>query len=90
MRLLTPKKFATQSSATASAEPKPTFPQWARALHALSKYCGLINRFLYEYIGKDSNQKLEILTVEKSLEQLKAFVSINKDEEKPIALLAGT
>jgi hypothetical protein len=98
--LLTPKKITlstpdTQSSATADTEPKSTFPQWARALHALhriqhevSKYRNLINRSLYEYIGKDTNQKLQDLTVETTLEQLKAFVSIVKDDEKPIALIA--
>ena len=78
--LLTPKKRTlatqeTQSSATADTEPKATFPQWARALHALhriqselSKYRSLINHFLYEYKGRDTNQKLEELTVEKTLE----------------------
>ena len=44
--------------------------------------------FLYEHIGKATNQNLEDLTVESTLEQLKTFMLVYKEEkEKPIVLL---
>ena len=82
------------SSAKPEEKTATTFPQWARVLHALyriktevSKYSKLISRFLYEYIDKASNQKLEDLTIEHTLEQLKSFLMIHNDKEKAVALL---
>ena len=85
---------STLSAGGAKQAQKGTFPQWARVLHALhriknevSKYSKLISKFLYEYIGRAENQDLEDLTVEKTLEHLKAFVLIFKEEDLPISAL---
>jgi hypothetical protein len=72
-----------------------TFPQWARVLHALyriksevTKHSKLISRFLYEYVDKAHNQKLEDLTIENTLEQLKSFLLIHHDSDKAVVLSA--
>ena len=82
------------SSAKPEEKTATTFPQWARVLHALyriktevTKYSKIISRFLYEYIDKANNQKLEDLTIEHTLEQLKSFLMIHSDTEKAVALL---
>jgi len=64
-----------------------TFPQWARALHALHRikqevpnHAKLVNNFLYEHIGRKRNQDIKRITVEETLDKLKAFVLINKNK----------
>jgi hypothetical protein len=74
--------------ASERAPARSTFPQWARVLHALyrikqevPKYDNLITKFLYENIGKKRNLELQRLTVEETLDQLKAFVIVFKEDE---------
>ena len=69
---------------------KSTFPQWARALHALHRiqqavptHEKLIKSFIYEHIGRKRNQDVKRITVEETLDKLKSFVLIyHKREEE--------
>ena len=79
---------ADQSVTSTSAAKNLTVPAWAKTLHALyhiaeiPKHKDLVNKFIFEHVITSHNQDLRDLTVESTLELLKAFLQNNQAIKK--------